>query len=213
MTDFEQKKALAEVIVGLKEGVETCEDLKARFYQIAIEAAKEDDDVMLKECEEGCYGITNFISGLKRLSLNVEKYAVTASACAELNKLPKAMKACFSMLNRIPNLDGLKDSFGKLSKKLSRFEFSIGSIFEDSKKNKKDQALVEKIFGKSSVDDPKRKKFSEDFRKNIEASLMKDNVTPVGATAVNAVGSELGAGDVADIDALAKMLDGEKNKP
>ena len=213
MTNFEQKKALAEVIVNLKDAVGTCEDLKARYYQIAIDAAQEEDDALLQECEEGCYGITNFISGLKRLALNVEKYAVTASACAELNKLPKAMKACFSMFNKIPNLDNLKNTFAKLSGKLSKFEFSIGSIFEDTKKNKKDRALVERIFGKAEEDDPKRKKFSDDFRKNIEASLMKENVTPVSAPKAMNVGIETPAEDVADIDSLARMLDGEKNKP
>jgi hypothetical protein len=204
--EYEQEKKIAEAIDQLDGQRAGLRSLAKEFEDTAFEAAKMGQDEYANELLETAAEIEEFAIDLDFVSLQVTQTVKIAGAMSNLRLLPDVVKICSKILCKTPNFDKLGKAMGKVSTKSKGALADLRKFREKSRKNPTD--TYSKLFGRDVNEDPKHKQLVEQKKKALELRMAQVATAPAPTDIKTTVNTK----DVADIDAIAQMLDDEKRK-
>ena len=207
MKAYEQQKRIADTMVSFREARKMLEEVVKEYDEYALQAMELNQDVFADELIETAAEMEAFADDFKYIELKLKTTAITARTLSKLNDLPKAIASCKKFVYDIPDLKKLGKDMNELRNALASGKRQFSEL-RKSFGSEKDKVLSEWYNeNKSSTADTKRVQDKKAALLNELARRQEaKKVAPMEAD--NAVNAE----DVAKIDAIAKIIDDEKNR-
>lgn len=207
--EFKKQQQIAEAIAKIQGAREKFERLAERYNEWIDKAAELGEDAYSDRLIEDKVGIEELVRNFEALETRIVQGAVTAESFSILKDVPKAIKACDSLLHATPDLKKLGKQMGAFESALDKARVSFKDMRQEMAGSK--NSVYSDLFGSKKATDPNVKSKIEAEKKareaRLTAKLEKSGSAPV-ASEVNA-GATKG---LVDIDDLTRMIDEENKK-
>ena len=177
-----KKQSNDEKIIAALDAVDkSCRNLRkfgARYDDYIDQAAMRGDDKRAKQLINQKIGVYELAEQLSALKANIELGAYTASAVAEMGKLPAAIAGCKGLLAESPNFGKLGDNIKKIFKDMQKPVDEISKLNDILDSVLSPQASTPTLT--SRLDGTAEEETSEQFKAEYAAMMerIKKKVTP-----------------------------------